>query len=218
MIQDNLFHRELNLKERFPYFEPSLINQINKEGIYKVFNEGEELIREGQFIKSFPLVLSGLIKISRQSSGGNELLLYYLKEKEVCSMSLTCCLSHTTSSVKAVAETETHTILLKTSLLEEWMSNYPTWKQFVMRSIQSRFQEMIEVVDSIAFLKMDERLIKNFVDRYQITGNKTFSGSHQDLAIQLNTSREVISRLLKKLENVGKIKLSRNFIDYSSLL
>ena len=98
------------------------------------------------------------------------------------------------------------------------MNEYPTWKQFIMRAIQSRFQELIEVVDSIAFLKMDERLIRFFRDRYEKTGDKSFTGSHQELAYQLNTSREVISRLLKKLEIQGKVKTSRNFIEFSPLL
>ncbi len=215
---DNFTSISHSLKENFPFFEQTLIDQIEQEGVYKIIEEGEELIREGQFIKSFPLVLSGLVKISRQNEDGNELLLYYLKEKEVCSMSLTCCLSQTKSSVHAIAEQECQVILLKTSLLEEWMSRFPTWKQFVMRSVQSRFQELIEVVDSIAFLRMDERLIKHLKDRHQLTGLNTYHGSHQDLAFQLNTSREVVSRLLKKLEKDNRVKLARNFIDYSGLL
>ena len=218
MNQDNTLYSSFDLRDAFPFFETELIHQIEKEGVYKVINEGEELIREGQFIKSFPLLLSGLVKISRQNEDGNELLLYYLKEKEVCSMSLTCCLSQTKSSVHAIAEQDCHVILLKTSVLEEWMSRYPSWKQFVMRSIQSRFQELIDVVDSIAFLKMDERLIKHLRDRFNLTGLSTYQGSHQDLAFQLNTSREVVSRLLKKLENDNRVKLSRNFINYSGLL
>jgi len=98
------------------------------------------------------------------------------------------------------------------------MIKYNTWKQFVMQTFQNRFRELINTVDSIAFLKLDERLIKYFIDRYQQSGSTAFHGTHQDLALQLNTSREVISRLLKKLEKQGKIELSRNFINFSGLL
>ncbi len=158
---------DLRLKEVFPFFESALVSKIIEKGTIRMFSPGEELIREGQFIKSFPLILSGLIKITRQSKEGNELLLYYLKEKEVCSVSLTCCLNQKVSKIRAVAETETQAILLKTNLLEDWISTYPTWKQFVMQSIQSRFQELLETVDNIAFLRMYERLVKYFTDRFQ---------------------------------------------------
>lgn len=202
----------------FYFFEPALIEEIKSNSIVKVYNPGDELIREGQFIKSFPLVITGLIKIMRKSPDGNEILLYYLKEKEACSMSLTCCLSQTRSNIHALVEEESTVLLIKSEMLEKWMSEYPSWKHFVMKSIQSRFQELLDVIDSIAFLKLDERLEKFFYDRYKFTNNKIFQGSHQDLANHLNSSREVISRLLKKLENDGKIKLSRNFIDFSNLL
>jgi CRP/FNR family transcriptional regulator, anaerobic regulatory protein len=159
-----------------------------------------------------------MIRISRTSDDGNELLLYYLKENEVCAMSLTCCMANHTSNVMAVAETETEALMLPVALLDIWMSEYPSWRQFVMQTFQSRFRELIETIDSIAFLKLDERLVKYFTDRYHKSGNPTFTGTHQELALQLNTSREVVSRLLKKLEKDGKIELSRNFIDFSGLV
>ena len=193
-------------------------NEILQVGVPKTFHAHETLIREGQFITSFPLVLKGLIRISRNNEEGNELLLYYLKENEVCAMALTCCMANSTSNVEAIAEEETEVILIPVALLDNWMVKYPTWKQFVMQTFQNRFRELINTVDSIAFLKLDERLVKYFIDRHQQSGATTFNGTHQDLALQLNTSREVISRLLKKLEKQGKIKLSRNFINFSGLL
>ena len=176
------------------------------------------MIREGQFISSFPLVLKGLIRISRTNDDGNELLLYYLKGNEVCAMSLTCCMTNATSNINAVTEEATEVIMLPVDLLDSWIVKYPSWKQFVMQTFQNRFRELLDTVDSIAFLKLDERLVKYFIDRNQNSGATTFSGTHQDLALQLNTSREVISRLLKKLEKDGKVKLSRNFINFSDLL
>ncbi|WP_372934393.1 Crp/Fnr family transcriptional regulator [Mariniphaga sediminis] len=202
----------------YHFLEKELLEEIRQSGVRKVFSHGEALIREGQFISSFPLVVRGLIRISRTNEEGNELLLYYLKENEVCAMSLTCCMAHLKSNVMAVAEEETEAIMLPVGLLDKWMYQYPAWRQFVMQTFQSRFRELIETIDSIAFLKLDERLAKYFIDRFQKSGNTTFSGTHQELALQLNTSREVISRLLKKLEKDGKIELSRNFIDYSGLV
>lgn len=203
---------------KYNFLEKDLQNEILAVGVKRTYQPNEILIREGQFISNFPLVLNGLIRITRNNDDGNELLLYYLQENEVCAMSLTCCMANLTSNVKAVAEEKTEALIIPVAMLDNWMAKYPTWKQFVMQTFQNRFRELINTVDTIAFMKLDERLVKFFVARYQKTGNKTFTGTHQDLSLQLNTSREVISRLLKKLENDGKIQISRNFIDYSDLV
>lgn len=207
-----------DIARMYRFLEKDLLEEIREKGVRKIFSANEPLIREGQFISSFPLVIRGLIRISRNNEDGNELLLYYLKENEVCAMSLTCCMANLKSDVMAVAEMETEAIMLPVALLDKWMCEYPSWRQFVMQTFQSRFREMIDTIDSIAFLKLDERLIKYFTGRYRKSGIPSFSGTHQELALQLNTSREVISRLLKKLEKDGKIELSRNFIDFSGLV
>ena len=208
--------KDFNIKYRF--LEKELLDEIRLFGVQKTFEPNEIIIREGQYISSFPLVLKGLVRVSRTNTDGNELLLYYLNEDEVCAMSLTCCMTRLKSNIKAVAEEPSEVILIPVEMLDNWMCKYQGWKQFVMQTYQSRFRELIETVDSIAFLKLDERLIKYFTDKYKNSGSTTYSGTHQELALQLNSSREVISRLLKKLENRGKIKLSRNFIDFSSLV
>jgi len=207
-----------DFKTQYHFFEKQLQDEILKIGIYKTFQPNEILIREGQFITSFPLVLKGLIRVTRNNYDGNELLLYYLKQNEVCAMSLTCCMTNLTSNIKAVAEEETEVILLPVEMLDNWICKYPGWKQFVMQTFQNRFRELIDTIDSIAFLKLDERLIRYFTDRYKKSEVTTLNETHQDLALRLNTSREVISRLLKKLEKDGKIKLSRNFIDFTNLV
>lgn len=204
--------------DRYKFLEPELQKEILEVAIPKSFEQGETLIREGQFISSFPMVLKGLIRVSRTSVDGNELLLYYLNENQVCAMSLTCCMASQTSAVNAVAERDTEVLMIPVEKLDGWIIKYPIWKQFVMQSFQHRFRELINTLDAVAFMKLDERLIKYFIDRFDKSGEKTFSGTHQDLALQLNSSREVISRLLKKLEREGKIELSRNFIDFSGLL
>lgn len=205
------------VKKRFPFFESGLREAISTEGILTEFSAGQELIREDQYIRSFPIVINGLIKVCRTDESGNELLLYYLRPGEVCTVSLTCCMDRTRSRVKALTEEDSEAILIPVELLDSWMTRYQTWKEYVMRSIQMRFDELLNVLDSIAFLKMDERLEKFFLDRYKNTRTTIYEGSHQDVAMALNTSREVISRLLKQMERAGLIKLSRGKIDYSPL-
>lgn len=205
------------VKKRFPFFESGLRSAISEAGIFREFEAGQELIREDQYIKSFPIVLSGMIKVCRTDENGNELLLYYLRPGEVCTVSLICCMDRTRSRVKAVTEEKTTTIVVPVEMLDNWMTKYQTWKEYVMRSMQMRFDELLNALDSIAFLKMDERLEKFFTDRYSSTGSMIFEGSHHDVAMAMNSSREVISRLLKQMEKKGLIFLSRGRIDYSPL-
>lgn len=190
---------------------------ISANGIIKEFTEAQELIREDQYIRSFPIVISGLIKVCRTDDAGNELLLYYLRPGEVCTVSLICCMDRTRSRVKAIAETDTSVILIPVELLDNWIGEYQTWKEYVMRSMQMRFDELLNTIDSIAFMKMDERLEKFFLDRFQSSGSTVFEGSHQEVALAMNSSREVISRLLKQMEKRGMITLSRGRIDYSAI-
>ncbi|MCK4879011.1 MAG: Crp/Fnr family transcriptional regulator [Bacteroidales bacterium] len=205
------------VKRRFPFFESGLRSAISEAGTFREFEAQEELIREDQFIRSFSIVLSGLIKVCRTDEKGHELLLYYLRPGEVCAISLICCMERTRSRVKAITEEETTVILVPVELLDSWMTMFQTWKEYVMHSMQIRFDELLNALDSIAFLKMDERLEKFFTDRYRSSDSKIFEGSHQQVALAMNSSREVISRLLKQMEKNGLISLSRGRIDYSPL-
>jgi CRP/FNR family transcriptional regulator len=205
------------VKKRFPFFESGLRTAISEAGVYKEFQMDQELIREDQYIRSFPIVINGLIKVCRTDEAGNELLLYYLRPGEVCTVSLICCMDRTRSRVKAITEAETAVILIPVELLDNWIGQFQTWKEYVMHSMQMRFDELLNALDSIAFMKMDERLEKFFTDRFRSSGSKVFEGSHQDVALALNSSREVISRLLKQMEKRGLITLSRGRIDYSPL-
>lgn len=205
------------VRKRFPFFESGLRTAISKEGTYREFEENQELIREDQYIKAFPIIISGLIKVCRADESGNELLLYYLRPGEVCTVSLICCMDRTKSRVKALTEEATTVVLIPVELLDGWMTRFQTWKEYVMHSIQMRFDELLYTLDSIAFLKMDERLERFFMDRYRSSGSMVFEGSHQDVALSLNSSREVISRLLKQMERNKLISLSRGKIDYSPL-
>lgn len=206
------------LRKRFPFFEGGLIDEIAKEGEWVTVEEGEELMSEGRYIKSFPIVLEGLIKVCRKDEENREVLLYYLNPGQVCAMALTCCMGRMQSNISAFAEVDTEIIRIPVECLDQWMVQYTTWKEFVMYAYRNRFDELLTTIDSIAFKKMDERLIKFFTDRFKATGKTTYNGTHQDIANSLTTSREVISRLLKQLEKNGEVMISRNKIDFSSLV
>lgn len=206
------------LEKRFPYFEPALLQAISLEGRISELDEGDEMIREGQYIKSFPLLLEGVVRICRMDAEGRELLLYYLNPGEVCAMALTCCMGHTKSNIKAVAESKVTQVQIPIPCLDLWMVQFQSWKEFIMYAYRKRFDELLETIDGIAFKKMDDRLIKFFVDRYRTTSSTIYSGTHQEIALLLNTSREVVSRLLKKLEHDRKIIIARNKIDFTSLI
>lgn len=206
------------LEKRFPYFEPALRQAIGLEGRITELEEGDEMIREGQYIKSFPLLLEGVVRVCRMDEDGRELLLYYLNPGEVCAMALTCCMGHTKSNIKAVAEGKVIQVQIPVPCLDLWIVQFQTWKEFIMYAYRKRFDELLETIDSIAFKNMDDRLIKFFNDRYRTTGSAIYTGTHQEIALLLNTSREVVSRLLKKLENDHKITISRNKIDFVLLV
>ena len=198
-------------------FEDKLIEEINTIGILKKISEGQKLIEIGQYIKSMPLLISGAIKIMRDDGDGEELLLYFLESGETCAMTLTCCLGQTKSKIRAISEIPTELIMIPIEKMEEWTSKYKSWRNFVFESYHNRLMEMLETIDSIAFLKMDKRLLRYLVDKCKITNDQTVNTTHQDIANELHTSRVVISRLLKKLENQGKIELNRNSIKIINL-
>jgi len=210
MIQD--------LKNKYGHlFEEALLNEINQFGTFKDIPEGYQLIDTGQYVKSMPLLISGAIKVMRDDDDGDELLLYFLESGDTCAMTLTCCLGNTKSEIRAVAELDTKLIMVPIGKMEEWTGKYKSWRNFVFESYHNRLMEMLETLDSIAFLKMDERLLKYLKDKSNITKDHVIYSTHQEIAYELHTSRVVISRLLKKLENQGKIELNRNNIKIFSL-
>lgn len=206
------------LNRRFPFFEKELLEEIEQKGAAQEIAPGEEILREGQFIKSFPLILEGSLRVIRHDEEGRELLLYYLNPGEVCSMALTCCMGQQQSNISALTEQASLIIRIPVDLLDEWMIRFPEWKSYMMYAYRKRFDELLETIDAIAFMKLDQRLERFFRSRFETTGEKKFHGTHQDIAYQLNTSREVVSRLLKKMEQKGLVKLSRNEVDFSPLI
>lgn len=201
------------LRENFSaFFEEALLQEINESGVYKDIPEGELLMDIGTYVTAMPLLISGAIKVMREDNDGDELLLYFLERGDTCAMTLSCCLGQKKSEVRAVAETNTQLIMVPIQKMEEWTSNYKSWRNFVFNSYHQRLNEMLETIDSIAFLNMDERLWKYLKEKMRITKDETIYTTHQEIAYDLHTSRVVISRLLKTLENKGKIALQRNAI------
>jgi CRP/FNR family transcriptional regulator len=194
-------------------FEPALIEEINDIGLLIEVAEGHDLIKPGQYIKSMPLLLSGSIKIMRPDKEGNELLLYHLERGNTCAMTMTCCVGNTKSEIHAVTETPVKLLMIPVAKMEEWSSKYKTWRNFVFASYHTRMMELLESIDNIAFNNMDERLENYLNDKIKILNSKHIYTTHKDIAADLNTSRVVISRLLKKMENIGKIELHRSFIE-----
>lgn len=201
------------VKEKFQHiFQQDLLTEIIEKGRFVSIEEGQIMMDYGKYIKEIPLVLSGSIKIIREDDKGNELFLYYLGEKDTCAMSLTCCIQHKKSEIKAIAETNANLWMIPLQYMDLWMS-YPSWREFIFSSYNLRFEEMLTALDTVAFLQLDQRLMKYLLDIQVNTGNYSIAKTHQEIATELNTSRVVISRLLKKLENEEKIELHRNKIE-----
>lgn len=203
----------LQLKMPFHDFEPRLMADLEKTGILKKLEPGDELMRPGMYVHSIPIILQGSLKIMRQAKDGKETFLYFLTKGDTCAMSLTCCTSSKPSTVRAVAEEATELLLVPVEKLDFWLSLYPSWKAFIFQAYQRRFEDMLEAVDSLAFRKMDERLWRLLRKKAALQEKRFVYATHQELAEELNTSREVVTRLLKKLEGMGKIKTHRNRIE-----
>ena len=210
MIQD--------LKDSYgQLFENSLINEILQVGTFKEIPSGYKLMEIGEYVKGMPLLISGAIKVLRDDKEGEELLLYYLERGDTCSMTMTCCVGQTRSEIRAIAETDTKLIMIPIRKMGEWTAKYKSWRNFVFESYHNRLNELLYTLDSIAFDRMDDRLINYLKEKSRITNDNIIYNTHQEIANELHSSRVVISRLLKKLEQMEKIKLYRNHIKVINL-
>lgn len=197
-------------------FEKKLIEEITSVAKLVEFKEGDVLIDIGTYIKTMPLLMDGAIKIMREDFDAGELLLYFLEKGDTCSMTLSCCMGDKKSEIRAVAENDGLVAMIPVNKMEEWLWKYKTWRTFVFESYNNRFNEMLAAIDNIAFMNMGERLYNYLMDKSKIDNSRTILKTHQEIANELNSSRVVISRLLKALENEGKIRLNRNNIELLS--
>lgn len=194
-------------------FDSQLIESICEIASILSFQKNDIIIDVGQKLEYIPLLLNGNIKILREDKNGEELLIYVLEYGDTCAMSLTCCMSKSASKIRAVADDNVEVIMIPIENMQLWFHTNESWRNFILESYQTRFDEMLETIDTIAFMKMDERLYKYLTDKVKLTSSTLLDISHQDIAEDLHTSRVVISRLLKQLENEQKIVLGRHKIE-----
>lgn len=203
----------MNWKEIFPQFEPGLVELIEKEAVQRTFLAGEIIMRTGQYIKSTALVLEGRVKIYRENPDGGEFLMYYLGPGQACAVTMICAIQSQQSEIMAKAEEDTEVLMIPIQLMDDMMNKYKSWYQFVIMTYRNRFDELLAVIDNVAFRNMDERLEFYLKRHADASGKKMIATSHQQIADDLNSSREVISRLLKKMEQRNLLKLHRNMIE-----
>ncbi|MBL7918382.1 MAG: Crp/Fnr family transcriptional regulator [Bacteroidia bacterium] len=194
------------------FLEIKLIDEILEVGKFMSFKEGDVIIDYNKHIKFMPLILSGTIRVMRKDEEGNEILLYYLGSNESCAMAYTCCMEARKSEIKAIAEDNVELIAIPHEKLDEWLVKYPSWKSYIFNSFTQRFNELLKSLESIAFHKLDQRLINYLSNKAKVSGKTSIQLSHNQIAEEMGTSRVVISRLLKQLENEKKLVLYRNEI------
>ena len=196
---NNLFHTLLN-------------KEVHKTGQVKSFAAGTVILNIHAYIKSIPIVLSGSIKVIQTDDEGQEILLYYIKPGEICIMSLLAGMHNDTSKIKAIVEEEAEILLIPVEKVSEWIKEFPEWTDFIFTLYQKRFEELLEVVNAVAFQKLDSRLLQLLNQKSSLFRSKDISVTHQQLADELGTTRETVSRVLKQMENEKLISLSRNKI------
>ncbi len=203
------------IREYFPHFsEPGLQEELLANAEVHSFMPGQVIVDYGGYVKMIPLIVSGNIKVSRIGSDGSELFLYYLNRGESCTMTFSCCMASKRSEIRAIAEEATTLVGLPPQVLDAWIMKYKSWKNFVLMAYDSRMLELIETLDHVAFHQLDERLLDYLEKRKAAAGSHLVTATHQEIASDLNVSREAVSRLLKTLEKQGKISLGRNLIEF----
>ena len=196
-------------------YEDELLDEIAKIGGLYSFKENEILIELDQTITHMPLLLHGAIRIMRDDDNDGELLLYYLEKGDTCAMTMTCCLGTKTSNIRATAETDGEMVLIPVQKMDEWLAKYPTWRAFVFNSYQDRLDEMMRSIDNLAFKDSKGRLKNYLIEVASVNKSHTINKTHSEIAYEMNTSRVVISRLLKALENEGFLIQQRHSISLS---
>ncbi len=198
----------------FPQFEPALKKMLIENAVVKNFEIGEMLMQTGQNMRSTVLIVDGMVKLYREGDDGEEFFMYYLQPGNACALSMICATRQETSQVMAKAIAPTNVLMIPISLMDEMMRDYKTWYYFVIETYRTRFEELLFVIDNIAFKAMDERLSFYLEKQHQDLKTRSLNLTHSEIATDLNTSREVISRLLKKMEQAGLIIMHRNYIEY----
>lgn len=201
------------LKQLFPNLEEGLYNELVEHGTIKEVKAGETLLKVGQTIRSTMLIIDGLVKLYREDNDGKEFFIYHLDAGQACSLSMVCAAKHETSEILAKALTNATVLAIPLEYMDQWMSKYKSWYQFVITSYRNRFEELLKTIDAIAFTGMDERLEYYLKKQVEKLGNN-LKITHQEIANDLNSSREVVSRLLKKMEAKAWLTIHRSSIEW----
>lgn len=201
------------LLKSFPDFEPQLIEKIAEASTLRTFYRDEVIMHAGGYFKSTILVVDGLVKLYRENEDGGEYFMYYLDGGEGCALSMICAARNKASEVTGVAVEDTTAIQIPLELMDILMRDYKSWYYFVVQTYRSRFEDLLNVIDQIAFKNMDERLMHYLDGQFSELNTNLLQITHQQIASDLNSTREVISRLLKKMEQNGVLKLHRNAIE-----
>ena len=194
-------------------FEDTLLEEIVAQGHHMTVPEGTMLMDVGQRMDAVPLLLDGAIKIMRLDPEGDEILLYFLEAGDSCALSMGTYMGASKSSIRAVTERDTSLVMVPVGVGQQWMKAFSSWSAFVMASYQMRLEEMLDAIDALAFMDLPTRLRRYLSDKVKIQGNLTLHTTHQEIANDLHTSRVVVSRLLKSLENEGLLSLHRNAVE-----
>lgn len=202
MLQDHLGY----------VLEDALLNEMAAVAKLRETATDEIIVHVGDHLQMIPIVIEGSIKISREKEDGEEILLYYIEGGDTCAMSLQCCTRKIDSQIKATSMEPSLLLMFPSEYMERWLDQYKTWRQFILDSYHTRMLELMESIDAIAFMNLDQRLLKYLSDQAKILGSLEIHLTHQQVADDLHSSRVVISRLLKQLETKGEIKLARNKI------
>ncbi len=193
-------------------YTPEINEKLIDYGFTKTFAEGDVILNENAYIKAIPIVMSGSIRVMRTDDDDREILLYYIKAGESCIMSFLGGMHHDTSKVKAIAEEPTEILFVPIDKVNLLIKDYPEWLDYIFRLYHKRFEELLDVVNAIAFKKLDERLLDFIKKKCQINDNNTLVITHEHIANELGTARVVVSRLLKQMEQEGLVTLGRNKI------
>ncbi|MFZ9660377.1 MAG: Crp/Fnr family transcriptional regulator [Chitinophagaceae bacterium] len=201
------------LMKRFPSFDRPLAEFIAEKAEVKNFEEGTILMKTGQYFKSSMLIVKGRVKLYREGDDGNEFFMYFLEPGMACALSMICATRNESSEITAVAVEDVELIMIPIQYMDRLMTDFKSWYYFVLETYRSRFEELLTVIDNIAFKNMDERLEWYLKQQAEKSGNEIML-THQQIANDLNSSREVISRLLKKMEKNNRVILHRNSIEW----
>lgn len=202
-----------SIKKTFPSFSSELVKDVEINASIQSFETDTVIIRTGQYIKNTVLVISGKIKVYREDENGGEFFMYHLQPGQACAISMICAIKNEKSQIMAKVVEDVELIMVPLPLMDKWMMEHRSWYEFVIGSYRARFEEVLEVIDNVAFRAMDERLEFYLKRHAAVCGCNELKLSHQEIATELNTSREVISRLLKKMEQRGLVTLYRNNIE-----